>query len=140
MTDEITGAIADAVNYAVEQLRELVTGINNTASRVAQSAENTREAISRLAEKANEQAGQVGRATEKIQTMAGAFTNMAEQSKGSSDTANALINVRQLVTKLDVPIRQVLIEGFDPGIELRFRSAWRALERRFREFRLQLLH
>jgi twitching motility protein PilJ len=87
VTDEMTGAIADAVNYAVEQLRELVTGINETASRVAESAEQTRENTSQLADKANEQAGQVARATEKIQNMAGAFSTMAERSKGSSDTA-----------------------------------------------------
>ena len=34
VTDDMTGAIADSVNFAVEQLRELVTGINITAQTV----------------------------------------------------------------------------------------------------------
>ena len=87
VTDEITGAIADAVNYAVEQLRELVIGINQTSSAVAESAEDTRRATSHLAESANEQAGQVARTTEQIQTMSAAFDTMAERSRESSETA-----------------------------------------------------
>jgi twitching motility protein PilJ len=38
VTDDMTGAIADSVNFAVEQLRELVTGINITAQTVSESA------------------------------------------------------------------------------------------------------
>jgi len=87
VTDEVTGAIADAVNFAVEQLRELVRGINQTATAVAESAENTRNTTSHLAQSANEQAGQVARATEKIQAMSAAFGTMAERSKTSSETA-----------------------------------------------------
>ncbi|GEM_PF-31879 len=87
VTDEITGAIADAVNFAIERLRELVVGINQTAAEVARSAESTRTSTSRLAESANEQAGQVGRATEKIQAMSTAFNTMAQRSLSSSETA-----------------------------------------------------
>ena len=39
--NEMTGAIADAVNYAVERLRELVMAINDTANSVAESAQAT---------------------------------------------------------------------------------------------------
>ena len=87
VSDEVTGAIADAVNFAVEQLRELVRGINETAHAVADSAEQTREKTSELAQSAKEQAGQVGRATEKIEAMSKAFGTMAERSKQSSETA-----------------------------------------------------
>jgi twitching motility protein PilJ len=87
VSDEVTGAIADAVNFAVEQLRGLVRGINDTAHAVAESAEQTREKTSELAHSANEQASQVGRATEKIQAMSKAFGTMAERSKESSETA-----------------------------------------------------
>jgi twitching motility protein PilJ len=93
VTDEVTGAIADAVNFAVEQLRELVIGINHTASAVATSAENTRKTTSLLAQSANEQAGQVARATEKIQAMSSAFGTMAERSKQSSETAMESVSI-----------------------------------------------
>ncbi len=37
MTEDITGAIADSVNYTVEELRQLVGSVQNTATRVAQT-------------------------------------------------------------------------------------------------------
>lgn len=37
VTRGITGAIADSVNYTVEELRSLVANVQNTASRVAQT-------------------------------------------------------------------------------------------------------
>lgn len=109
VSDEVTGAIADAVNFAVEQLCELVRGINETARKVAESAENTRAHTSVLAQSANEQAGQVARATEKIQAMSTAFGTMAERSKESSETAlesvgiakNGAIKVRETIEGMD---------------------------------------
>jgi twitching motility protein PilJ len=37
VTEDITGAIADSVNYTVEELRSLVGNVQNTATRVAQT-------------------------------------------------------------------------------------------------------
>ena len=37
VTEDITGSIADSVNYTVEELRSLVTNVQNTATRVAQT-------------------------------------------------------------------------------------------------------
>ncbi len=115
VSDEVTGAIADAVNFAVEQLRELVRGINTTAAAVADSAENTRKATSQMAQSANEQAGQVARATEKIQAMSTAFGTMAERSKESSETAlesvaiakNGAEKVRETISGMDTIREQI---------------------------------
>ena len=40
VTDDITGAIADSINYAIEALRELVATINDTAMQLDQAASN----------------------------------------------------------------------------------------------------
>ena len=93
VSDEITGAIADAVNYAVEQLREVVVGINDTAHSVVVSAQATSTEASRLAQAAEEQAGQVVRASEKVQAMAGAFTSMAGRCQESSQAAVESVNI-----------------------------------------------
>jgi twitching motility protein PilJ len=37
VTEDITGAIADSVNYTVEELRSLVGSVQSTATRVAQT-------------------------------------------------------------------------------------------------------
>jgi twitching motility protein PilJ len=93
VSDELTGAIADAVNFAVEQLRELVRDINRTASSVAESAEHTRRTTTDLVQSADEQAAQVTRATDRIKEMSQAFGAMAVSSKESSDTALASVDI-----------------------------------------------
>src|SRR6185312_7179408 len=36
VTEDITGAIADSMNYTIDELRTLVTGVNNAAIQVTQ--------------------------------------------------------------------------------------------------------
>jgi twitching motility protein PilJ len=93
VTEEITGAIADAVNFAIEQLRELVKGIKYTAQEVASSAMKTRSSTSELAKAAAEQAEQVGSATETVQQMAQSFDNMAKRSNESSEVAHSSVAI-----------------------------------------------
>jgi len=93
VTEEITGAIADAINYAIEQLRELVKGIKFTAQEVASSAMGTRAATSELAEAAAEQAQQVGEASKIVQTMAQSFESMAKRLRESSDVAHRSVEI-----------------------------------------------
>lgn len=93
VTDDITGAIADAINFAIEQLRELVKGIKFTAQGVASSAQQTRKSTSELAKAAATQAEQVGAATETVQQMAQSFDSMAKRSRESSDVARKSVDI-----------------------------------------------
>ena len=93
VSDEMTGAIADAVNFAVEQLREVVTGINETANSVAESAQATRASSAELADAAGTQAHQVGTATENIRLMANSFDTMARRSRTSSEVAQKSVDI-----------------------------------------------
>ena len=93
VTEDITGAIADAVNFAIEQLRELVKGIKFTSQEVAGSAMATRDSTSELAEAAEAQAEQVGAATETVQEMAESFDSMAKRSSESSEVARKSVDI-----------------------------------------------
>jgi len=93
VTDDITGAIADSVNFAIEQLRELVKGIKYTAQEVAGSAMTTRSITSDLATAAAGQAEQVGEATKTVQQMAAAFDAMAKRSSESSVVAQKSVDI-----------------------------------------------
>ncbi|NNL95628.1 MAG: chemotaxis protein, partial [Xanthomonadales bacterium] len=93
VTNEMTGAIADAVNYAVERLRELVMAINDTAVSVADSAQQTRTSASSLAKAAGQQAEQIDSATESIKNMAQSFDAMAERSLESRSTAQRSVEM-----------------------------------------------
>ncbi len=93
VTEDITGAIADSVNFAIEQLRELVKGIKFTAQEVAGSAMATRGSTSELAKAAAAQAEQVGAATKIVQKMAKSFDTTARRSSESSDVARKSVDI-----------------------------------------------
>ena len=93
VSNDITGAIADAINYAIERLRELVMGINLTANSVAASAQLTRTATFELAEAAGRQASQMDSATGSVKKMAESFDTMAERSRESSEAATRSVDI-----------------------------------------------
>jgi len=93
VTEDITGAIADSVNFAIEQLRELVKRIKFTAAEVAGSAMATRGSTSELAKAAAAQAEQVGAATKTVQKMAESFDTMAKRSSESSEVARKSVDI-----------------------------------------------
>jgi twitching motility protein PilJ len=93
VTDDMTGAIADSVNFAVEQLRELVTGINITAQTVSESANETMDTTGKLAIASTQQAEQVRSATDTINEMAESFDGMAERSRESSEVAQRSVAI-----------------------------------------------
>jgi len=93
VTDDMTGAIADSVNFAVEQLRELVTGINITALTVSESAQETMDTTGRLAAASGQQAEQVREATDTINEMAQSFDAMARRSRESSEVAQRSVAI-----------------------------------------------
>jgi len=95
VTDDITGAIADSINFAIEQLRELVKGIKYTAQEVTRSAKQTRISTSKLAKATAKQAEQVGAATKTVQKMAKSFDTMARRSSESSDAARNSVDIAQ---------------------------------------------
>ena len=55
VTEDITGAIADSVNYTVEELRSLVSNVQNTAARVAQTTADVDATSTELLAASNEQ-------------------------------------------------------------------------------------
>lgn len=93
VTDNMTGAIADSINFAVEQLRELVTGINITAQTVAESAQGTMDITGELAAASSQQAEQIGEVTDIINDMSESFDIMAERSSESRDVAQRSVAI-----------------------------------------------
>lgn len=87
VSDDVTGAIADSVNYTVEQLREVVQGINFTAQSVFESAEETRQRTTSVADSSGRQAEKVRGITKTINDMAESFDGMAKRSRQSNEVA-----------------------------------------------------
>jgi twitching motility protein PilJ len=93
VTEDVTGAIADSINYAIEALRNLVTTINETADMVSSSSQESRATAMHLAEASEHQAEQITLATEAIKKMAHAMDQMAEDAQQSADVARRSLEI-----------------------------------------------
>ncbi len=93
VTEDITGAIADSVNQAVEEMRSLVTTINETSVRVSASAQETRATALRLEEASDHQRNQIENASGTVKTMSHAMGRMADDAGKSADIAKESVEI-----------------------------------------------
>ena len=109
VTEDVTGAIADSVNFAVEALRDLVSGVNSTARQVAAQAQETEATTTQLAEASEHQAQEIRVATDTVNQMAESFDEMAKRSSESAEVAQ---NSVQIANRGADMVRQT-ISGMD---------------------------
>ena len=93
VTEDITGAIADSINYAIEKLRELVATINETAIMVDSAAKQTESTAVHMARAADTQNKEITAATESIVSMAGSIEEVSGNAERSSDVARHSVDV-----------------------------------------------
>lgn len=93
VTEDITGAIADSINYAIEALRELVTTIDDTAEQLDGAARQTQASAKHLAEASDNQSNQVFSATEAISGIAVSIEEVSGNADRSSDVARHSVDV-----------------------------------------------
>ncbi|MDH1251075.1 UNVERIFIED_CONTAM: methyl-accepting chemotaxis protein [Comamonas sp. A-3] len=87
VTEDITGAIADSVNYTVEELRALVGSVQNTVTRVAQTTEQVDVTSTELLAASNEQLHEIRETGKSILDMAGRINNVSAQAQESAQVA-----------------------------------------------------
>ncbi len=80
MTEDITGAVADSINYTVEELRSLVRGINNATLQMDQAASQAGQVSDSLQQAARRQ-------TEEIEETSAAVVNLAQSVQQVSGNA-----------------------------------------------------
>lgn len=93
VTEDITGAIADSINYAIEALRDLVTTINNTSERVASAARETRSVAESLAKSSEAQARQIDSASKTVTQMAKMMDKVSAKAASSSEVAEKSVGI-----------------------------------------------
>ena len=93
VTEDITGAIADSVNYAIDELRTLVTTINETSEQVSSSAQETQTTARHLAESAEHQAQRISSATTLINQIASSMDGVSKDSAESADVAERSVQI-----------------------------------------------
>ncbi len=87
VTEDITGAIADSVNYTVEELRTLVASVQSTASRVAQTTSDVDATSTELLAASNEQMNEIQATGQSVLAMASRINAVSGQAQQSAEVA-----------------------------------------------------
>ncbi|MEM7406738.1 MAG: methyl-accepting chemotaxis protein [Pseudomonadota bacterium] len=87
VTEDVTGAIADAINYAIDALRDTVTNINSVSVEVAGEARMTRDTAVQLTDSASRQAEQIESAAQSIEQLANAARTVSANAERSRQVA-----------------------------------------------------
>ena len=109
VTEDFTGAIADSINFAIDQMRSLVSSINETAVRVAGAAEETQTTAIHLADASEHQAQEIAGASAAINEMAVSIDQVSSNAAESAAVAERSV----AIAKKGAEIVQSTIRGMD---------------------------
>ena len=100
VTEDITGAIADSVNYSIDALRNLVTTINKTAVQVSSASERAQGTAQRLADASGYQAREIASASAAITDMAESIEQVSKNAASSADVAQRSVKIASKGAKM----------------------------------------
>jgi len=87
VTEDITGAIADSVNYTVEELRNLVAQVQGTVQRVTETTGEVETTSTELLAASDEQLREIRETGESVLQMAGRINEVSAQAQHSAEVA-----------------------------------------------------
>ncbi len=87
VTEDITGAIADSINYTVEELRSLVSQVQGTASRVTETTEQVTTTSTDLLAASDEQLREIRETGDAVLQMATRINQVSAQAQQSAQVA-----------------------------------------------------
>jgi twitching motility protein PilJ len=93
VTENFTGAIADSINFAIDQMRGLVSNINSLSVQVAKAADDTQGIASDLATASESQAKEIGAASTSINDMAVSIDHVSSNAAESASVAERAVEI-----------------------------------------------
>ncbi|MCK7609419.1 methyl-accepting chemotaxis protein [Acinetobacter portensis] len=93
VSEDFTGAIADSINFAIDQLRDLVSRINETSQEIAQYTANTQGITNQLAEASEHQAQEIAGASAAINEMALSIDQVSSNAEESATVAERSVQI-----------------------------------------------
>ena len=93
VTENFTGAIADSINFAIDQMRGLVSNINDLSGQVAKAANDSQGTASSLAAAAENQAKEIGQASTAINDMAVSIDQVSSNAAESASVAERAVEI-----------------------------------------------
>jgi twitching motility protein PilJ len=93
VTEDITGAIADSVNYTVEELRTLVAQVQGTANRVTDTTGQVEQTSTELLAASTEQLHEIRETGESVLQMAGRINDVSQRAQETVHAAQQSLTV-----------------------------------------------
>ncbi|MCO7225253.1 methyl-accepting chemotaxis protein [Pleionea sp. CnH1-48] len=93
VTEDFTGAIADAMNYTIDQLRSLVSTINDSVAKLSNATEETQGISNELAQASKNQAQEITGASAAINEMAVSIEQVSANAAESSQVAEKSVDI-----------------------------------------------
>jgi len=109
VTENFTGAIADSINFAIDQMRGLVSNINRVSVRVARAAEDTQQTARNLANASENQAREIAAASTAINEMAVSIDHVSSNAAESAAVAERAV----AIANKGADVVQATIGGMD---------------------------
>ncbi|MBA3508265.1 MAG: type IV pili methyl-accepting chemotaxis transducer N-terminal domain-containing protein [Betaproteobacteria bacterium] len=88
VTEDVTGAIADSINFTIEELRTLVRGINSATDQVTKATQETQAISNRLYDAAQRQNREIQQASASVLQMAESINEVSQTATQSAQVAN----------------------------------------------------
>jgi twitching motility protein PilJ len=95
VTEDMTGAIADSVNYTIEELRTLVSNVQKTVGRVAQTTTEVDLTSTELLAASNEQLHEIRETGRAVVDMAGRINAVSSQAQESASVARQSLHAAE---------------------------------------------
>jgi twitching motility protein PilJ len=87
VTEDVTGAIADSINFTIEELRTLVKGINSATDQVAKATQDAQAISNRLFEASQRQNKEIQQASSSVLQMAQSISEVSQSAVQSARVA-----------------------------------------------------
>src|SRR5438128_2005747 len=92
VTEHMTGAIADSINYTIDELRRLVAGINTAAQQVTAATQEAQTVSTQLLHAAQKQASEIQNTGQSVAQMAQSMNQVSSNADDSAKVAETSLN------------------------------------------------
>ncbi|WP_303297464.1 methyl-accepting chemotaxis protein [Acinetobacter pittii] len=93
VSEDFTGAITDSINFAIDQLRDLVSRIHETSQEVARYTQDTQSITNQLAEASEHQAQEIAGASTAMNEMAQSIDQVSSNASESAEVAERSVQI-----------------------------------------------
>ncbi len=95
VTEDVTGAIADSINYTIEQVRQLVSGITKAADQVTTATGNAQKIATQLLAATQKQSKEIQATGQSVVQIASSINQVSDNATQSARVAQNSLNAAE---------------------------------------------